>query len=64
MQIVFRKIDLRVVDAHIGVIGEGQANAVVQREDQLAVEDMILEPLWRGQRRRGLLTRADSQVGF
>ena len=48
MQIVLRKIDLRLVDAHVRVIGQSQANAVVQRENQLAVDDMIPKPLWPG----------------
>jgi len=41
MEIVLREIDLRVIDADIRVVGKGQADAVVESENEFTVRDVI-----------------------
>ena len=60
-KIVEREINLRAVDVNVGVVGEGQANAVVEGENELAVGDVILESLGRGQRRGRSLTAIEAK---
>jgi hypothetical protein len=57
---VQRKIDLRVVDAHIGIVRKSQADGVVERENEFAADDMILQALRCRERRGGLLPDANS----
>ena len=54
-KIVQGEINLRAIDVDVRIVGEGEANAVVEGEDELAVGDMIFEALRRGQRRRSSL---------
>ena len=52
LEIVHRKIDLRTIDANVGIVGKGQTDALVDRENELAVGNVILQPLGRRQLRR------------
>ena len=62
MEVVFGGFDLCVVEANVGVVGKGQANSVVERQDQLAVDDVISKALGRGKRRGGRLTSRDAEI--
>src|SRR5260370_876318 len=61
MEIVLRELDLRMIEPDVGVIGKGQADAVVQREHQLSIRGVILQALRRKERRSGLLAATESE---
>ena len=62
LETVDREVNLRVIDVHVGVVGESEADAVVESENQLAVGDALLEALRRGQLLREQLPTAESRA--
>jgi len=63
-KIVQGEINLRAIDVDVRIVGEGEANAVVEGEDELAVGDMIFEAPRRGQRRRVSLAGLRAERGL
>ena len=45
---------------NVRIVGESEADAVIESKDELAVRHMILQPLRGGQLRRGLLAAVES----
>src|SRR6516162_4514986 len=54
------KIDLRTIDANVRIVGKSQADAVVERENDLAVRNVIHESRRPRQLRRGLRPSAEA----
>lgn len=63
-EIVEGEIDLRAVDVDVRIVGEGQANAVVNSENELAVGYAILQAFRARQGTRELLPAAKAQRCF
>ena len=59
-KIVEGEINLRAVDVNVRIVGEGEANGVVEGENELAIGDVILQTLGRGQWRRNSLASIKS----
>lgn len=52
---VEREVNLSAIDVNVGIVGERDANAIVDGEDELAVGNVILQTLRTRQRSRELL---------
>ena len=61
LETIHRKIDLRTIDANVRIVGKSQTDAVVERQNELAVRNVILEPLRRRQLRRGVRPSAEAE---
>src|SRR2546421_10287646 len=63
-KIVLREFDLRAIETDVGVVRESQADRVVKSEHELAVGDVVLKALKRGEWGRWFLVRANAQPSF
>jgi hypothetical protein len=63
-KIVEREINLGTIDVNVRIVGKSKANAIVKGEHELAVGDVILQALGRGQRGRSLLAAIKAERGL
>ena len=57
---VQREVNLRAINVDVCIVRESEANAVVERENELAVGDVSFQTLGRGQRRPGSLAGTEA----